>query len=336
MRDLRYALLNGNATTTGGVLIALNTYTIHHGVNVGVEGDHATCPACKVGGPVYNDCDPRYSLHGKQILVSGARVLCKCKEHPRVLPSQHIFSIEVDRSPEQEEEAAVAATPNPGVTHLAAEKPSTKEYLLRPRGTLYWGGAGLDGDYVRPQLEAFRKAGIEHCFAGLTNSATADLPEGTAPVGMILDAIRSGFSVRYRDDGEWTITSGMVPEAPQFNLVGYSYGSLLAAQTAWSYARGGHVIDHLVLIASPIDVEFLSDLLAHPNIRKVVTIDLGRHGDPIYAGMPWGELIATSPVLAKQFIANKGEGHFYYAHVMDDSPRRWTELAKRLRQEGLR
>ncbi|MGO4416102.1 PAAR domain-containing protein, partial [Cupriavidus sp. KB_39] len=88
MRDIRYALLNGNATTTGGVLIALNTYTIHHGVNVGVEGDHATCPACKVGGPVYNDCDPRYSLHGKQILVSGARVFCKCKEHPRVLPSQ--------------------------------------------------------------------------------------------------------------------------------------------------------------------------------------------------------------------------------------------------------
>ncbi len=126
MRDVRYALLNANATTTGGVLIALNTFTIHHGVNVGVEGDHATCPACKVGGPVYNDCDPRYSLYGKQILVSGARVFCKCKEHPRVLPSQHIFSIDVDRSLEREEEAAVAATPNPGATHLAAEEPQQR------------------------------------------------------------------------------------------------------------------------------------------------------------------------------------------------------------------
>lgn len=336
MRDVRYALLNANATTTGGVLIALNTFTIHHGVNVGVEGDHATCPACKVGGPVYNDCDPRYSLYGKQILVSGARVFCKCKEHPRVLPSQHIFSIDVDRSLEREEEAAVAVTPNPGATHLAAEEPSTKEYLLRPRGTLYWGGAGLDGDYVRPQLEAFRKAGIEHCFMGLTNSANHGLSEDYKEIGQILDALRAGLVVRYRDDSEWTITSGMSPEAPQFNLIGYSYGSLLAAQTAWSYARAGHVVDHLALIGSPIAEDFLTDLQTHPRIGKVVTIDLREFGDPIYAGMSWAELVAMAPILGKQMLDGKGEGHFYYAHAVKDSPRRWESLAKRLASEGLR
>lgn len=342
MRDIRYALLNGNATTTGGVLIALNTYTIHHGVNVGVEGDHATCPACKVGGPVYNDCDPRYSLHGKQILVSGARVFCKCKEHPRVLPSQSIFSIEVHALAHYAVRGAIGAggviatTPAAGAAHLTADKPAMKEYLVRPRGTLYWGGAGLDGDYVRPQLEAFRKAGIEHCFMGLTNSANHGLNEDYKEAGQILDALRAGLVVRYRDDSEWTITKGMSPEAPQFNLIGYSYGSLLAAQTAWSYARAGHVIDHLVLIGSPIDEDFLSDLQTHPRIGKVVTIDLREFGDPIYAGMSWVELVAMAPILGKQMLDGKGEGHFYYAHAVKDSPRRWEGLAKRLALEGLR
>lgn len=34
--------------------------------------------------------------------------------------------------------------------------------------------------------------------------------------------------------------------------------------------------------------------------------------------------------------AGKGEGHFYYAHVVADSPRRWKDLAQRLYAEGLR
>lgn len=230
----------------------------------------------------------------------------------------------------------VASTPAAGAAHLAADEPSTKEYLLRPRGTLYWGGAGLDGDYVRPQLEAFRKAGIEHCFMGLTNSANHGLSEDYKEVGQILDALRAGLVVRYRDDSEWTISSGMSPDAPQFNLIGYSYGSLLAAQTAWSYARAGHVVDHLVLIGSPIDEDFLSDLQTHPRIGKVVTIDLREFGDPIYAGMSWAELVAMAPILGKQMLDGKGEGHFYYAHAVKDSPRRWESLAKRLASEGLR
>ncbi|GCB03880.1 thioesterase domain-containing protein [Ralstonia sp. SET104] len=205
--------------------------------------------------------------------------------------------------------------------------------LLRPRGTLYWGGAGLDGGYLRPQVEAFRQAGLKHCFVGLTNTGTADYPGLT---GTFIDAIRSGLVVRFQDDGEWTISSGMSAEAGQFNLIGYSYGSLLAAQTAWSYARNGHAIDHLVLIGSPIDGDFLANLKRHRLIRKVVVIDLQQYGDPIYAGMSEAALLASAPVLAKQFAAGKGEGHFYYAHVVKDSPQRWAALAKRVVGEGLK
>ncbi|SOZ33778.1 conserved hypothetical protein [Cupriavidus taiwanensis] len=226
-------------------------------------------------------------------------------------------------------------TVNVQLTPIEDRNP-VKIYLLRPRGTLYWGGAGLDGPYVQPQLGAFRKAGMAYCFAGLTNSATADIPEALKPAGTILDAIRSGMSIRYRDDGEWTITSGMAAEAPQFNLIGYSYGSLLAAQTAWSYARAGHVIDHLVLIGSPIDKDFLTDLQQHKSIRKVVIVDLTRFGDPIYAGMPWADLVGCAPLLARQMVAGRGEGHFYYAHVVGDSQQRWATLAQRLASEGLR
>lgn len=212
------------------------------------------------------------------------------------------------------------------------DREPVKVYLLRPRGTLYWGGAGLDGPYVQPQLESFRKAGIAHCFAGLTNSGSAKYGQA----GTLIDAIRSGLVVRYRDDGEWTITSGMAAEAPQFNLIGYSYGSLLAAQTAWSYARAGHLIDNLVLVGSPIDGNFLADLECHRNIRQVIVLNLTSYGDPIYAGMSEVELMAAAPTLVQQMLAHKGEGHFYYAHVVRDSPSRWASLAQTIAGEGVR
>ncbi len=128
----------------------------------------------------------------------------------------------------------------------------------------------------------------------------------------------------------------MAAEAPQFNLIGYSYGSLLAAQTAWSYARAGHVIDHLVMVGSPIEAAFLTDLRGHKNIRNTIVINLTQFGEPIYAGMPWRELVESAPLLGRQMLAGKGEGHFYYAHVARDSPKRWVTLAEHVAGEGLR
>ncbi len=91
-----------------------------------------------------------------------------------------------------------------------------------------------------------------------------------------------------------------------------------------------------MLIGSPIEKEFLFKLRAYRNIGKVTVIDLREHGDPIYAGMPFTELTAGVPQLAKDMLANKGEGHFYYSHVVSDSQRRWTELARRIYDAGLR
>lgn len=54
----------------------------------------------------------------------------------------------------------------------------------------------------------------------------------------------------------------------QFNLIGNSYGSLLAAQTANFYAKQGYIVHNLVLIGSPIDADFLKNLRGKTHIKK--------------------------------------------------------------------
>lgn len=216
---------------------------------------------------------------------------------------------------------------------LKSDTAPVKVYVKRPRGTLYWGGAGLDGPYIKPQMAAFQKAGIGHVNVGLTNTANKDFGVIT---GALIDAIRAGIVIRYEDDGDWIITSGMSDASPQFNLIGYSYGSLLAAQTANFYAKSGHIVDHLVLIASPIDNEFLIKLKRTTNIRKVIVLDLTQFGDPIHAGITQAALIEGTAILRRQQAAGLGEGHFYYAHVVKDSNVRWAHLAQTLASEGLR
>ncbi len=118
MRDMREALKHGDKTATGGVLISTVIGFTHHGVPVAAEGDHATCPACKVGGPVMNDAYPHFTLMGgRQILVRGARVMCQCTNKPLVIPSQQDFIIEVDRTGHLQPLAAPGA-----FAPLAAEK----------------------------------------------------------------------------------------------------------------------------------------------------------------------------------------------------------------------
>jgi len=92
--DTRYLIGEGDRTGTGGYQTASSTST-NMGKRIALEGDYASCPACMAGGPVYNDCDPRWYDNGKAVLVDGARVFCKCKEKPCVFASQHTMSTDV-------------------------------------------------------------------------------------------------------------------------------------------------------------------------------------------------------------------------------------------------
>lgn len=62
----------------------------------------------------------------------------------------------------------------------------------------------------------------------------------------------------------------------QFNLVGYSYGSVLQAQVALKLANSGQTIDNLVLIGSPISdkSELYNQLSNNKNIRNILRFDL--------------------------------------------------------------
>lgn len=225
------------------------------------------------------------------------------------------------------------ATATAVMTLRSDTKPVTV-YVKSPKGTLYWGGAGLDGKYIQPTLAALTSAGIKNVSVGLTNSATQS---GFGNFGMVIDAIRAGIAIRYEDNAEWTISSGM-SQGEQFNLIGYSYGSLLAAQTANFYAKQGVLINNLVLIGSPIDNDFLLKLKSNPKIGKVVVINLTNVGDHIYAGIPQIEL--SNPLklkkLATDMLEDKGNGHFYFAHMVPDLPRRLELLAQLIHQQGVR
>lgn len=219
---------------------------------------------------------------------------------------------------------------------LKSDTEPVKVYVRTPRGTLYWGGAGLNGDYIKPQLSAFQAVGIKNVSVGLTITAGASLPYGEDVGGTFLDAFRAGLVIRYEDSADWVLTSGMDAKEGQFNLLGYSYGSLLAAQTANFYANKGHIVDHLVLIGSPIDRDFLAKLRANKNIKSVVIVDLTDKGDPLHAGMTQLEIVQAIPMLGRQFGSKNAEGHFYYAQVVKDSPARWKALAQRVFDAGVR
>ncbi len=72
------------------------------------------------------------------------------------------------------------------------------------------------------------------------------------------------------------IIENPLEEEEQFNLAGYSYGSVLQAQVALRLANEGQYIDNLILIGSPIsdDSKLMRQLKDNKNIGKVIRYDI--------------------------------------------------------------
>jgi pimeloyl-ACP methyl ester carboxylesterase len=266
----------------------------------------------------------------------GARRLVHSAAPPVCMPVPNLAPIPTRRHALTWALCAPLAGCGGTLTRAVGARPSAPDWsssiATQPHGTVFWGGSGLDGDYVERLRQALVAAGIRHVSTGQVDSASWNF--GSA--GMFVDALRAGTSLRSEDDGDWRMAEP--PSAPQgqFNLIGYSYGSLLAAQTANHYAKRGFVVDHLVLVGSPIDAGFLATLRARPQIRRVIVVDLTDKGDPIYAGIAQKQLSQAAPLLARQMLAARGEGHFYYAHSGPEAPERWAALARELVAQGLR
>jgi len=193
------------------------------------------------------------------------------------------------------------------------------------KGTFFIGGAGMDGIYISKLIKAFHEAGIKSAVY-LDREKWSNGQNFDATLGVFLG----------RDYDPWfPMLLRIRPNShEQFNLIGYSYGSLIAAQLAAKYARYGSPVDHLVLIGSPISEEFLNVVNKMDGIKKIIVINLDEHGDPIYAGMDMFELVSNVLDLRQQM--KESSGHFYYAKEGVIGDKRRTELGDELYKLGLR
>lgn len=197
-------------------------------------------------------------------------------------------------------------------------------------GTYFFGGAGMDGEYIEDMGVALKDAGISDVHIvdrELWSGGT--LADAAVGVFALRDEIDLGDKINFNEkftaqgDGQG-----------QLNLIGYSYGSLVASQVAMTHVQKGGVVDNLVLIGSPISKNFLKVLRNNPNINNVIVKNLKNQGDPIYAGMSALRLVIVTPKVAGQMKG--GGGHFYYAPNNNTGNGRRRDLAKTLYQDGLR
>jgi len=193
------------------------------------------------------------------------------------------------------------------------------------KGTYFLGGAGLEGHYILKLIKAFHKAGIK---------STVYLDREKWSAGQNMDATIGVFFSREYDPRFPMLLRVRPNSYEQFNLIGYSYGSLIASQLAVKYARRGSIVNNLVLIGSPISKNFLTKLRNMETIKNVIVINLDKHGDPIYAGMDTFDLVTSVRTL--QIQLDKKEGHFYYAKEGAIGDERRKQLAEELYKLNLR
>ena len=168
------------------------------------------------------------------------------------------------------------------------------------------GGAGNDVDgweYVRRWGEAFEKVGVDFHRVNASHGKMGDImftnnyrnsgyESVTRPSN--INGYVGGLSpapVEYTNEMQGVSNSMIdstvdlykkqlkdnpLAEGEQFNLVGYSYGSVLQGQAALKLASGGQVIDNLVLIGSPISdkSDLWKQLNSNKNIKNIIRFDI--------------------------------------------------------------
>ncbi len=198
-----------------------------------------------------------------------------------------------------------------------------------PSGTTtwFWGGAGNDDEaaYKNDMVAALGEAGVADAKA-VPEAATS--PGGIAADLVLLPNVNNVTAASI-------VTPGVAPggeAGDQYNLMGYSYGSVLAAQQALTDAGNGIKVDNLVLVGAPINQDLMNAVQNSPNIANVIVKNIA--GDPVHAGMSDGRLAAVAPKLAVQMM--RGTGHFTYAGADPAAAARRRELVSELVKQGVR
>jgi len=192
----------------------------------------------------------------------------------------------------------------------------------------------MNGAYIADFVSSMREAGVSQVREG--NESRWSYQSEFQEAEMVFDA-SIGVGI-IRDEEYPNLAMGIQDYGivgDQFNVIGYSYGALVAAQVAIKYARQySGITDNLVLIGAPISQSFLEEIYAEPKIGNVRIVNLAEFGDPIYAGMPYVDLLASIPILAVQYKSETG--HFYYSAEGVNGRERRKQLADTLYSEGIR
>ncbi len=197
--------------------------------------------------------------------------------------------------------------------------------VVIPKALFSWPGPVWMGAYISKLVKAFHEAGIK-------SAVYLDRKKWSG--GILLDVAGGVIVGRDYDPGFPMLFRLHNNAHKQFNLIGYSYGSIISAQLAVKYAKKGSRVDNLVLIGSPISEQFLKMLRNMKTIKKVIVINLDEHGDPIFAGMGVFDLMTATPKIGNQMF--ESTGHFYYAEKGKEGDKRRKELADKLYTLGLR
>jgi hypothetical protein len=206
---------------------------------------------------------------------------------------------------------------------------SSAAWAERLSGTYFFGGSGMNGPYVQNMVAALHEAGIENVTAA---------KKGVWSNGSIYaDGLSVLFS--YERDNRQIDFSHFRSGTGQFNLVGYSYGSILVAQIAADYADSGGTIDNLVLIASPIHSDFLKNLIAHQNIKRIHQIRLTSFGDDMGPVDNMLDLITVGMKIVPDIfegMVSHPTGHFALCRDDQVGKQRLNATAKKLYDLGMR
>jgi len=185
--------------------------------------------------------------------------------------------------------------------------------FVDPDGRLaVWvGGAGDKTNtdaYSYPMVDKMNSAGI--------NAQYVYTPRYDGALAQVLRAIRSGLNICDQQAVN-VIKSSYNRSDGQFNLVGYSMGSVDSAFAALQLSKEGKTIDHLVLIGSPISdsSSLMQQLLGQSNIKNIFRYDVS--GDPLAPTIGFGDL----------------NRHFYFTDN-DDGQQDW--LSNNLFDQGIR
>ena len=150
-------------------------------------------------------------------------------------------------------------------------------------------------------------------------------------------------ATRHRQGADYNLASANIGRsAPRnedtFNIIGYSWGAVVAARMALFYASEGVEVDFLGLVGAPVNNSLLSSVRRVSLIKKISIQNLTAQSDPIYAGMSDAEIIAASPLLLGQMLwSTEGSGHFYYSNAgTAESLSRKRRLIVQLIADGLK